>query len=75
MVEVVSLQCDELGMAPFPMTPWVTCRSLAEARHIIVSSGALNTPLCVLSICRAPICRTYFSGTYSRMGRDFLLYL
>lgn len=44
--EVVSLQCEELGMAPFPMTPWVTCRSLAEARHIIVNSGAHSTPLC-----------------------------
>lgn len=45
MVEVVSLQCEELGMAPYPMDPGVTCRSLAEAYHIIVNSGALTTPL------------------------------
>ena len=47
VVEVVSLQCEELGMAPYPMARGVTCRSLAEAYHIIVNSGALTTPVYV----------------------------
>lgn len=46
MVEVVSVQCEKLRMAPFPMTPGVTCGSLAETRHIIVNGGALTTSLC-----------------------------
>ena len=60
VVEVVSLQCEEFGMAPYPMARGVTCRT--EAYHIIVNSGALTTPVYVPAFyLKSSFLRPYFS--------------